>query len=168
MKNIKIQLKVLDKDLYYQSIKGKGWDKPPEVLISNLPKYSTKESAGVDLRVREDKVINPIATVLIGTGIAIHINNPNVMGLITPRSGLGHREGIILGNTVGVTDSDYQGEILLSVWNRNPNKAVYLCRGDRIAQMVFVPVIRATFDVVEDFSNVSDRGSKGYGSSGVK
>ena len=153
MKNIKIQLKILDKKLYQKGYK--------------LPSYSTRESAGVDLRIREDKVINPMATVLMGTGISIHINNPNLMGLIMPRSGLGHKEGIILGNTVGVIDSDYRGEILLSVWNRNPNKPVYLKRGDRVAQMVFVPVIRAVFDIVEEFSNTTERGNKGYGSTGV-
>lgn len=147
----KIELKILDKRL--------GSTIP-------LPHYATSGSAGLDLRacLNEPLSLAPGETALIPTGMAIHIGDPSLAAMILPRSGLGHKHGIVLGNLVGLIDSDYQGEILVSCWNRG--KAPFTIEvGERLAQMVFVPVVQADFDVVEIFSD-SDRGEGGFGHTG--
>lgn len=131
-----------------------------------LPTYATPGSAGLDLRACLDAplTIEPGQTVLIGTGIAIHIADPGLAAHILPRSGLGHKHGIVLGNLVGLIDSDYQGELKVSCWNRSET-AFTIEPGDRIAQLVIVPVVQAQFEVVESFAE-SDRGAGGFGHSG--
>lgn len=131
-----------------------------------LPSYATEGSAGLDLRALLDAplVIQPGATHLVPTGLAIHLADPNLAGLILPRSGLGHKHGIVLGNLVGLIDSDYQGELMISVWNRSQTSFT-LEPGERLAQYVIVPVIQADLEVVTDFS-ASQRGADGFGSSG--
>lgn len=132
-----------------------------------LPTYATDGSAGVDLRAcleQQSLTIEPCETKLIPTGIAIHIKDNSLAATILPRSGLGHKHGIVLGNLVGLIDSDYQGQLFISCWNRS-DKAFDINVGDRIAQLVFVPVVQVDFDVVEDF-NQSDRGEGGFGHSG--
>jgi dUTP pyrophosphatase len=131
-----------------------------------LPAYSTTGSAGMDLRAVIDQplTLEPGDTELIATGIAIHLEDPTTAAIILPRSGLGHKHGIVLGNLVGLIDSDYQGEIFVSCWNRG--KLAYTIQpGERIAQLVLMPVIQAELLVVRDFTE-SDRGSGGFGSSG--
>lgn len=131
-----------------------------------LPNYATQGSAGLDLRacIDEPFELEPGATTLINTGLALHIGNPNVAATILPRSGLGHKHGIVLGNLVGLIDSDYQGPLMVSCWNRG--QATYVIEpGERIAQLVIVPVLRANFEVVSEFSD-TDRGEGGFGSSG--
>ena len=132
----------------------------------DLPAYATAGAAGLDLRACVDTPISlaPGATVLIPTGIAIHIADPGYAALILPRSGLGHKHGIVLGNLVGLIDSDYQGELMVSVWNRG-QQGFLLNPLDRIAQLVVVPVLQVAFNVVSDFS-ASDRGEGGFGSTG--
>lgn len=131
-----------------------------------LPTYATQGSAGLDLRACLDEAItiNPGETQLLPTGIAIHIADSNLAAVILPRSGLGHKHGIVLGNLVGLIDSDYQGQLMVSVWNRGQT-AFIVEPGERIAQMVFVPVVQAEFNIVEDFDN-SERGAGGFGHSG--
>jgi len=131
-----------------------------------LPTYATEGSAGIDLRACLDEtlILEPGQTELIPTGIAIHIQDINIAATILPRSGLGHKHGIVLGNLVGLIDSDYQGQLFISCWNRG-NTTFEIESGDRIAQLVFLPVIQAQFDIVEDF-NQSDRGEGGFGHSG--
>lgn len=131
-----------------------------------LPSYATNGSAGLDLRacLKEDTVISPHQTILIPTGIAIHIANQSLAAVIIPRSGLGHKHGIVLGNLVGLIDSDYQGELMVSCWNRSDSPYTVEI-GARIAQLVIVPVVQAQFEVVNDF-NESDRGTGGFGSTG--
>jgi len=131
-----------------------------------LPAYATAGSAGLDLRacIDEKMVIKPGQTVLVPTGIAIHIDNPALCGMILPRSGLGHKHGIVLGNLVGLIDSDYQGQLFISVWNRGDNE-FELTPLERIAQLVVVPVVQANFKVVDDFS-LTSRGEQGFGSTG--
>ena len=131
-----------------------------------LPQPATGGSAGVDLRalLEEDHELAPGETLLIPTGIAIHIEDPGYAALILPRSGLGHRHGIVLGNLVGLIDSDYQGPLMVSCWNRG-NQPFGITVGERIAQLVIVPVLQARFIVVDDFTE-SHRGSDGFGSSG--
>ena len=133
-----------------------------------LPAYATQGSAGMDLRAMIDTamVIEPSQTVLIPTGIAIHVADPSLAAVILPRSGMGHKHGIVLGNLVGLIDSDYQGQLMVSCWNRS-DKPFTLEIGDRLAQLMFVPVIQATFAVVDEF-NSSDRGEGGFGHSGTK
>ncbi|XBC39714.1 MAG: dUTP diphosphatase [Buchnera aphidicola (Chaetogeoica yunlongensis)] len=135
----------------------------------SFPNYATTESAGLDLRACTNSIIglSPNKTVLISTGIAIHINNPSIAAVILPRSGLGHKKGIILGNLVGLIDSDYQGEIMVSLWNRS-NNIFYINMGMRIAQMVFIPVFRPKFTVVSQFMIKSERSDKGFGHSGIE
>ena len=133
-----------------------------------LPEYATEGSAAIDLRaaVPSDKpvIVGPGQCRLIPTGIAVYIKDPELAGMILPRSGLGHKNGIVLGNLVGLIDSDYQGELLISCWNRS--KEVFRIRaGDRLAQMVFVPIQRVSFRVVEAFT-ASARGEGGFGQSG--
>jgi len=147
----KIQLKILDKRL--------GNEIP-------MPHYATEGSAGIDLRACLDVplVIEPGATHLIPTGMAIHMEDAHLAAVILPRSGLGHKHGIVLGNLVGLIDSDYQGQIFVSCWNRGQT-AFTIEVAERIAQMVFVPVVQAGFDIVDEFSQ-SDRGEGGFGHSG--
>ncbi|ALT00113.1 dUTP diphosphatase [Lacimicrobium alkaliphilum] len=131
-----------------------------------LPDYATPGSAGMDLRACIDAplTLEPGQTELIGTGIAIHIGDPGICATILPRSGLGHKHGIVLGNLVGLIDSDYQGQLMVSVWNRSHQDFV-IQPGDRIAQLVMLPVIQANFSIVDDFDS-SERGQGGFGSSG--
>lgn len=131
-----------------------------------LPHYATDGSAGMDLRACLDEavVLEPGQTELIPTGIAIYIEDPGLAATILPRSGLGHKHGIVLGNLVGLIDSDYQGQLFVSVWNRG-NTTFTIEPSERIAQLVLLPVVQADFDIVEDFVE-TDRGDGGFGSSG--
>lgn len=131
-----------------------------------LPHYATVGSAGMDLRALLDEplVLAPGDCTLIRTGLAVHIGDPAYAGMILPRSGLGHKRGIVLGNLVGLIDSDYQGELMISVWNRG-TETVELAPFERVAQYVLVPVAQATLEVVDSFSD-SERGSGGFGHSG--
>ncbi|AOU99439.1 deoxyuridine 5'-triphosphate nucleotidohydrolase [Acidihalobacter yilgarnensis] len=131
-----------------------------------LPAYATAGSAGLDLRACLDEpvTLTPGQTVLIPTGIAIHIGDTGLAATLLPRSGLGHKHGIVLGNLVGLIDSDYQGEIMVSCWNRG-TVPFTVEPGERIAQMVFVPVVQASFELVESFDD-STRGAGGFGHSG--
>ena len=133
-----------------------------------LPKRATTGSAGLDLRACLDAPLElpPGATKLIPTGLAIHLGDPQLAAVIIPRSGLGHKHGIVLGNLVGLIDSDYQGELMISCWNRG-SVPFRVEPGERIAQLVVVPVVQVEFDVVEEFSQ-SHRGAGGFGSSGRK
>jgi len=131
-----------------------------------LPEYATQGSAGMDLRACLDQplTIEPGQTQLIGTGIAMYIGDPNYAATILPRSGLGHKHGLVLGNLVGLIDSDYQGELKVSCWNRS-DKAYTIEPGDRIAQLVILPVVQAQMTVVDEFRE-TDRGEGGFGHSG--
>ncbi|HHC72617.1 MAG TPA: dUTP diphosphatase [Thiotrichales bacterium] len=151
MKSRNIKLKVLDPRI--------GSDFP-------LPQYATSGSAGLDLRacIDEPVVLAPGETRLVPTGIAIHIGDPSLAAILLPRSGLGHRHGIVLGNLVGLIDSDYQGEVMISCWNRG-QESFTIQVGERLAQMVFVPVIQAAFEVVDSFEE-SERGAGGFGHTG--
>ncbi len=151
MRTQRVQLKILDNRL--------GNQLP-------LPSYATDGSAGLDLRACLDGplTISPGESHLINTGVAIHLADPNVAATILPRSGLGHKHGIVLGNLVGVIDSDYQGPLMISCWNRSSQPYV-IQPGERIAQLVIVPVIKAQFEIVQEFQQ-SDRGAGGFGSSG--
>lgn len=135
-------------------------------LRDNLPTYATSGSAGLDLRACLDEAIDlqPGETVLIPTGIAIHLDNNQLAAMILPRSGLGHKHGIVLGNLVGLIDSDYQGQIFVSTWNRGQS-AFRIEPMERIAQLIVVPVVQVAFNVVEDFAE-SVRGAGGFGSTG--
>lgn len=148
---MKVQVKVLDARL------GQQWE---------MPSYATTGSAGLDLRacLSEPIQIEPGQTVLVKTGLAIYIENPNYAGLILPRSGLGHKHGIVLGNLVGLIDSDYQGELMVSVWNRGQT-VFTLEPGERLAQYVVVPVQQVEFDLVSDFES-TERGAGGFGHTG--
>jgi dUTP diphosphatase len=131
-----------------------------------LPRRATSGSAGLDLRACLDAplTLEPGQSELVPTGIAIHLGDPGLAAMLLPRSGLGHKHGIVLGNLVGLIDSDYQGEVKVSVWNRG-ERAYTIQPGDRIAQMVVVPVVQVDFDVVEEFE-ASARGAGGFGSTG--
>jgi len=131
-----------------------------------LPAYATDGAAGLDLRALLDAplLLEPGASTLIRTGLAIHIGDPNLAAVILPRSGLGHKHGIVLGNLVGLIDSDYQGELMVSCWNRGRD-AFTINPGERIAQLVFVPVVQADFQIVGSFE-ASRRGEGGFGSTG--
>lgn len=131
-----------------------------------LPKRATAGSAGLDLRACLDEPLDlpPGATELIPTGIAIHLADPTLAAVIIPRSGLGHKHGVVLGNLVGLIDSDYQGELMISCWNRGA-QPFRIEPGERIAQLVVVPVVQVEFDVVKEFA-ASDRGSGGFGHTG--
>lgn len=148
---MKVQVKLLDPRL------GKEWP---------LPSYATAGSAGLDLRACLDEAIEiePGQTVLVKTGMAIYIHDVNFAGLILPRSGLGHKHGIVLGNLVGLIDSDYQGELMVSVWNRG-QITFRLEPGERLAQYVLVPVVQAEFEQVEEFEETL-RGAGGFGHTG--
>jgi len=132
-----------------------------------LPDYATPGSAGMDLRacLNEPLVVQPGETHLVKTGLAIYIGDPSLCATILPRSGLGHKKGIVLGNLIGLIDSDYQGELMVSVWNRG-QETFTMQPGERIAQLVFMPVVQAQFDIVQDFTS-SERGQGGFGSSGT-
>ena len=147
----KIKLKVLDTRI--------GSDFP-------LPSYATEGSAGLDLRACVDATttVAPGETILIPTGISIFIDDPSLAAVILPRSGLGHKHGIVLGNLVGLIDSDYQGPLMVSMWNRG-TKTFSVEAGDRIAQLVFVPVIQAEFEIVDEYTS-SERGEGGFGHTG--
>jgi len=147
----KIQLKILDSRL------GDSIE---------LPDYATTGSAGLDLRacLDEDILLAPGQTLLIPTGLAIHIDDPSLAAVLLPRSGLGHKHGIVLGNLVGLIDSDYQGQVFVSCWNRSQTPFEIVV-GERIAQMVFVPVVQVGFEQVEEFSS-SERGTGGFGHTG--
>jgi dUTP pyrophosphatase len=136
------------------------------LIKDHIPAYASEGSAGLDLRacINDPVVINPGKTELIPTGISIFIQNPGYAGIILPRSGLGHKHGIVLGNLVGLIDSDYQGELFISTWNRGTSSFT-INSLDRIAQLVIVPVSQATFNLVSDYSK-SDRGDGGFGSTG--
>jgi dUTP pyrophosphatase len=146
---MKIELKILD-----------------ERMRSQLPAYATTGSAGLDLRacLNEALDIAPGQTVLVPTGLAIHVADPRYAAIILPRSGLGHKHGIVLGNLVGLIDSDYQGQLMVSTWNRG-STAFRLEPMERLVQLVIVPVMQAQFEVVEEF-RASERGAGGFGSTG--
>ena len=148
-----IELKVLDDRL--------GREVP-------IPDYATAHSAGMDLRAMCDGALElaPGEAQLVPTGMAIHIGDPGLCAMILPRSGLGHKQGLVLGNLVGLIDADYQGPLMVSLWNRGQNRQT-VQPGDRIAQLVLMPVVRASFRVVEQFEQ-SDRGVGGFGHTGVR
>ena len=151
----RVQLKVLDPRLH-------AW---------GLPRYHSAKAAAIDLRACLDEPVALApgsAAALIPSGLAVHMDDPNMMAVIAPRSGLGHKLGLVLGNLVGVIDADYTGPVMVSVWNRAaPGTApVVIEPGERIAQMVFVPILRPAFEVVEEFSAASGRGAGGFGSTG--
>ena len=133
-----------------------------------LPSYATQGSAGLDLTacLQETTVVKPAATLLIPTGISIYIADPGLAGVILPRSGLGYKHGIVLANLVGLIDSDYQGPLMIALWNRG-HEAFKIEAGDRIAQLVFVPIVQAGFEIVDNFSE-SERGTGGFGHSGIQ
>jgi dUTP pyrophosphatase len=133
----------------------------------SLPNYATDGSAGLDIRacIDDPLTVNPGDTVLVPTGLAIHIGDSALAAVLLPRSGLGHKHGLVLGNLTGLIDSDYQGQIFISCWNRG-SKTYEIKPGERIAQMVFVPVEQVRFVVVEEFE-ISDRGDGGFGHSGT-
>lgn len=137
-----------------------------ERLRDQLPHYATPGSAGLDLRACLDAPVKlePGATVLVPTGLAIHVADPGYAAMILPRSGLGHKHGIVLGNLVGLIDSDYQGQLMISTWNRGTQPFV-LNPFERLAQLVVVPVVQATFNIVDSFET-SERGAGGFGSTG--
>ena len=135
-------------------------------MKDQLPAYATPGSAGLDLRACIDDAITiePGQTVLIPTGLAIHLGDPGYAAMILPRSGMGHKNGIVLGNLVGLIDSDYQGQLMVSTWNRGQN-AFTLNPMERLAQLIIVPVLQVGFNVVEEFGD-SERGAGGFGSTG--
>jgi dUTP pyrophosphatase len=137
-------------------------------MAEHLPAYATPGSAGLDLRACLDAplVLEPGQTELIPTGLALHIADPGLAALILPRSGLGHKHGIVLGNLVGLIDSDYQGQLMVSCWNRG-HTSFTVQPMERIAQLVVVPVVQARFEIVEDF-DASHRGAGGFGSTGTR
>ena len=136
-------------------------------LTDQLPTYATPGSAGLDLRacLSEPLTLEPHAWQLVPTGMAIHLQDPGYAAMILPRSGLGHKHGIVLGNLVGLIDSDYQGQLMVSAWNRS-DVAFTIEPMDRIAQLVIVPVAQAQFNLVSEFAAPSERGEGGYGSTG--
>jgi dUTP pyrophosphatase len=136
-------------------------------MADQLPAYATSGSAGLDLRACLDApmTLAPNAWQLVPTGLAIHLADPGFAAMILPRSGLGHKHGIVLGNLVGLIDSDYQGQLMVSAWNRS-DVAFIIEPMERIAQMVIVPVVQARFNVVAEFGAASERGAGGYGSTG--
>jgi dUTP diphosphatase len=156
MANPRVELKVLDPRL-------KEW---------GLPQYQSEMAAAVDLHACLDaplELLPGAPAALVPSGIAVHMADPGLAALVLPRSGLGHRKGLVLGNLVGLIDPDYTGPVLVSVWNRNASGSdpIVLMPGERFAQMVFVPVVRPQFAVVEAFSLPSERGAGGFGSTGI-
>lgn len=156
MSELAVELRVLDVRLH-------DW---------GLPRYQSEMAAAIDLHACLDaplKIAPGAAAVLVSAGFALHMADPAMAALVLPRSGLGHRKGLVLGNLVGLIDPDYAGPILVSTWNRNPpgGETVVLQPGERFAQLVFVPVLRPGFRIVEAFSTVSARGAGGFGSTGA-
>ncbi len=151
---LNVKVKILDKRL--------GKDFP-------LPGYETPMSAGMDLRAMEDEdfTLTPGEVRMVRTGIAMHIADKTVTALIVPRSGLGYKHGIVLSNLTGVIDADYQGPLMMPLWNHS-DKPFKICVGDRVAQMLFVPVLHANFEVTDEFDETSERGVDGFGSTGKK
>ena len=152
-----VKVKVLDQRLVDENV---GW---------GLPSYGTDGSAGLDLRacIEEPLVLEPNSkSTLVSSGLSVYLEDPNYVGLIYPRSGLGHKQGIVLGNLTGVIDADYQGPLMISVWNRS-QETVTINPGDRIAQYVVVPVQRIELQVVDSFDSESERGSGGFGHTGT-
>ena len=151
--NTPLQVKLLDPRF------GEAWP---------LPAYATEASAGLDLRAAIDTAVTlePGDTALLPSGIAIHIADPGLCAVVLPRSGLGHRHGIVLGNGTGLIDADYQGPLMISAWNRG-NAAYVIAPGDRIAQLVLLPIVRATLQVVDTF-DASARGAGGFGHTGLR
>jgi dUTP pyrophosphatase len=149
---LQVQYKILDKRLGNEI---------------EMPHYGTKGSAGLDLRacIEADLTIEPGQTVLIPTGMAIHLDDPGIAAMLLPRSGLGHKHGIVLGNLVGLIDSDYQGPLMVSCWNRS-DIAYTVVIGERIAQMVIVPVLQPVFTEVQEFGDATERGEGGFGHTG--
>ena len=152
----KIEIKVLDRRLH-------DW---------GLPRYQSAMAAAIDLYACVDTPVTLAAGApaqLISSGIAVHLADPHLAAIVVPRSGLGHRTGLVMGNLMGVIDADYTGTVIISVWNRSASGTapIVIEPGDRIAQMMFVPIVRPHFAVVDDFSAVSSRGSGGFGSTGV-
>jgi dUTP pyrophosphatase len=150
-----IELKILDARL-------RDW---------GLPRYQTAMAAAIDLLACLDapvEIAPGSAPVLISSGIAVHIGDPGLAALVLPRSGMGHKQGLVLGNLVGLIDADYTGPIMVSAWNRNApgTPPIRLAPGDRFAQLVFVPILRPEFQVVEEFTTASERGAAGFGSTG--
>lgn len=150
--DVEVELKVLDQ----RFLQG----------LFPLPQYESEMAAAVDLRAMFDKdtTVEPNGTILVPTGIAIHIKNPYLCATVLPRSGLGFKHGIVLGNLTGLIDADYQGQLMVPLWNR-ANEAFTIKIGDRIAQMMFLPIVRATFKQVEEFE-LTNRGASGFGSTG--
>ncbi len=136
---------------------------------SSIPKYMTKGSSGLDIKayLKKKITIKPLETKLISSGIKIHIKNKNITGIIVPRSGLGHNHGIILGNSIGVIDSDYQGEIMISLFNRS-KLSFNINHKDRIAQIIFIPIKKINFNIVNNFKNKTKRNEFGFGHTGIK
>lgn len=194
---MKIEIRVLNKE-FYQDVVGVDFDaKQARVEYKNLPAYATEGSAGLDLRATHDVVVSPGETCEIYTGLAIHIgslcsekhpsrSDMGYMGMVVPRSGLGSK-GLILANTIGVIDEDYQGELIINAWNRNDDymavghqtivdrlcipqwfnnesEKIEIKAGDRIAQLIFVPIIKAQFNIVDEFTVQTTRGTNGWGS----
>ncbi len=161
--------RAIDRDMTDKSIEVRVTD--PRVHSWGLPKYMTAASAGIDLYACTDQmvVLAPQApALLIPSGIAVLIGDPFIAGLILPRSGLGHKKGLVLGNGVGLLDADFSSTIMISAWNRNPGgEPISIAPGDRIAQLVFVPVLRPRLDIVETFSTSTGRGEGGFGSTGT-
>ncbi len=151
---LNIKIKILDARL--------GKDFP-------LPGYETDLSAGMDLRamVDDEFILNPGEVRMVSTGLAMHIADKDVTALIVPRSGLGYKHGIVLSNLTGVIDADYQGPLMMPLWNHS-NEPFRICPGDRVAQMLFVPVLHASFTITDEFDEVSARGESGFGSTGKK
>lgn len=147
----KVQIKILDSRL------GDAWP---------LPEYATAAAAGLDLRacLQQELLLHPGQTALLPTGVALYLRDPNLAATILPRSGLGHKHGIVLGNLVGLIDADYQGELKVSCWNRS-QQAYTITPGERIAQVVVLPIVRVEFEPVLEFA-ASDRGEDGFGSTG--
>lgn len=152
--DVEIELKVLD-ERFKQG-------------IFPLPQYESDMAAAVDLRAmfEQDTVVAPNSTILVPTGIAIYIKNPYLCATVLPRSGLGFKHGIVLGNLTGLIDADYQGQLMVPLWNRS-DEPFTIHVGDRIAQMMFLPIVRATFKQVEEFE-LTNRGTLGFGSTGHK
>ncbi|CAL4043981.1 Deoxyuridine 5'-triphosphate nucleotidohydrolase [Buchnera aphidicola (Anoecia corni)] len=134
----------------------------------SIPKYATDGSSGLDLVacINKNMDLVPMKSILVSTGIAIYISDPSITGIIVPRSGLGHKKGIILGNTVGLIDSDYQGELMISVLNRT-NKKILIFPGMRIAQIIFVPILKPIFEIVQTFKKNTHRNINGFGHTGI-
>jgi dUTP pyrophosphatase len=156
MNRLTVELKVLDGRL-------REW---------GLPRYQTSMAAAIDLHACIDTPLQlhpGVQPALISSGLAVHLRDPNMAALVLPRSGLGHRKGLVLGNLVGLIDADYTGPVLVSAWNRSSpgQDPIVIAPGERFAQMVFVPILRPEFCVVEEFSSPSERGAGGFGSTGA-